>query len=418
MRERSVGMPERGRALYEELLSLAQRRGVDETKIARCPVLLSLIEIGGDDVVERRSAAALRLLRATQEQWADPWDGRLIKAGLNLSKAHSTSMEKRVRDEVVDLNHEFHTDANQDGELDRLRQVIFRNFALALFDTARALQEGIDAGWSPAGTPLELAERLQATGRVPEATGVLEDCAADPGNAKSVRLVAWGQLATIAAQRVDAAGVLVAAEEAMELLPQVDERKAFFAAIDGVALVLTHQEQYDVAVDVLKRFLNIAFDSARLWRRYGCVRWYEGLSVEAYAALSRALDLGAPRQRIVHARGQVLAELGQWSEAIQELTEAIDSPRSSMSIAYAQGARAFAIGMQGDLERATAEFALAESVVPSNAWLRYFRAICYNEHGMHDQAIEEMETALCLHVPSLTAAKRARAQQLLLEWTE
>ena len=70
-----------------------------------------------------------------------------------------------------------------------------------------------------------------------------------------------------------------------------------------------------------------------LWRRYGCVKWYAGELLDAYAALTLALDLGYPASRVFHARGQVLAELGRYDDAIEELTEALRIPRSSLSAA-------------------------------------------------------------------------------------
>ncbi len=74
---------------------------------------------------------------------------------------------------------------------------------------------------------------------------------------------------------------------------------------------------------------------------------------------------------MLHARRQVLAELGRYGEAIEELTEALTFSRSDFSNAQLRSAHAFSVGTTGDLDAALGEFAAAELIIPDSAWLHF-----------------------------------------------
>jgi len=159
----------------------------------------------------------------------------------------------------------------------------------------------------------------------------------------------------------------------------------------------------------------VVFESLWLWRRYGCIKWYAGELVDAYAALTMALDLGYSASRVFHARGQVLAELGRYDEAIEQLTEALRVPRSAVSQAEAISARAYAIGMSGSLEEALDGFREAEQVISFSSWLHYWRGLCFYHHGKPAEALMNLALAVGPDTASLNRPKRVNAERLILE---
>ncbi len=106
--------------------------------------------------------------------------------------------------------------------------------------------------------------------------------------------------------------------------------------------------------------------------------------------------------------------MGQYSRAISELTEALQQPRSGDSRSFATSARAYAIGMQGDLDHALKDFDEAESLTPENAWLFYFRGLCYLKYDMISKALEDLRISLKMQFPRLTKHMRLDAERTLL----
>jgi tetratricopeptide (TPR) repeat protein len=105
--------------------------------------------------------------------------------------------------------------------------------------------------------------------------------------------------------------------------------------------------------------------------------------------------------------------MGQYEVAIEELEEALRIPRSALSQARARSARAFAVGMAGDLQAALANFRLAERVIPDSGWLHYWRALCLLEHGFVAEAVVGLDRALQAKSAALNRPKRERARELL-----
>jgi len=187
---------------------------------------------------------------------------------------------------------------------------------------------------------------------------------------------------------------------------------------ERLAAAFMRQDEFEHAIGIVSRMLLDKPRNGRLWRRYGIIRWYEGLLFDAYAALSLALSLGVPEPRVYHARGQVLAELGLYAEAVAELSHAIELSESQDNIAYARSARAYAFAGLGEYDRAMQEFSKAEVVTPDNSWLHYFRAICYDKNGNSEEAIAEYKQALQLQLPQLNKPKREYAERRLRELSE
>src|SRR5579884_4096452 len=73
-------------------------------------------------------------------------------------------------------------------------------------------------------------------------------------------------------------------------------------------------------------------------------------------------------------------------------TPTVASPPPSRAAAYARSMRAYVLMQRDEKDRAFAEFAEAEKVTPENAWLHYFRALCYGQLGDTDQLVAGLGT--------------------------
>ena len=192
-------------------------------------------------------------------------------------------------------------------------------------------------------------------------------------------------------------------ERSEEVVPTTDE----------LASRLMSVEEYARGAAVCESELARGPSVGRLWRRLGIVRWYANDLVPAYAALSTALGLGISRPRVVHARGQVLAELGDWAGAKADLSLAIDHPITVRSQAYARSTRAYALFMDGGEAEGLAEFDAAQSVTPDNAWLYWFRGKAFQSSGDLEAAQTDFESSLTKTMPVLNRSKREYAVAFL-----
>lgn len=179
---------------------------------------------------------------------------------------------------------------------------------------------------------------------------------------------------------------------------------------------LQRRDEFVAAHAILDRGLLLDPEADLLWRRKGIVHWYEHAYSDAYAALSAALRFKHPLRRIIHSRGCVLAEWGNYEEALRDLNGILDSGKyqfTPVSAAYARTHRAYVFSRLGETERALDEFSQAEQVVPDSSWLHYFRALCYLDNGKINLAIEGLTTALSCQGTHLNLPKRLRAEEIL-----
>lgn len=183
--------------------------------------------------------------------------------------------------------------------------------------------------------------------------------------------------------------------------------------VEDYACLLASIERYEEEIAVCEAFLAMQPHSGRIWRRKGIAEWYDDRLTLAFGSLSASLTLGFARPRVLHARGQVLAELGDYEGAITDLGEALAAPLTPRSAAYAQSTRAYAMFMSGDQDEAMSEFAAAGAVTPDNGWLHWFRARAHESIGDLAAAQRGFERALECRVPALNRTKRNYALQAL-----
>lgn len=250
-------------------------------------------------------------------------------------------------------------------------------------------------------------ERLRASGRSREALNAAEAYLAGPAHAYASAELSLTRVELLAElnQFDDASAALTVwiAEAAQSVLGTHAVR------IDALVLRLSHSERDEDAREVAVRWLDRCFTDGLVWRRYGCVLWYAGDLVGAFAALTTSLHLGHNRRRVLHARGQVLAELGRANEAIEDLDAAIALKLSRPAEAYARAARGRALFQTGRVAEGEADFQSSLSVTPENAWLHFHIGHALDDQGRHEDALRAFTRSLSMDAPALNRPKREYA---------
>jgi tetratricopeptide (TPR) repeat protein len=391
------------------LVELSHKEGLTRVKLTRLPALLALTS---KRVPEASVAECARIvedmIRTHVNSIRNLRDRVLLTAGLNLDQEADASFEARIN-RACDLTigkaspHFIEPESAQG----RFRYVLTLDLALRLLGGAPTY-----AMPRPPSDDLELAIRLQRSHQSDSAVQVLKRVATGSNDQRD-RRDAWRLLATVAYESREYDGAEVAFDMALRNVDNMRRGGKLAMAIDRYARLLTEDEEYERALAVVSKALTVFIEGRWLWRRYGCVKWYAGELLDAYSALTMALDLGYPASRVFHARGQVLAELGQYDAAIAELNEALRVPRSSVSRAQAIGARAFALGMSGDLTASLRDFDSASVTIPESGWLWYWRAVCLRHNGRSEEAVVDLERCLTVKSPRLPNPRRDQALRLL-----
>jgi tetratricopeptide (TPR) repeat protein len=400
--------PEEIRAVAEALLALSRKEGLTRAKIASHPALLALVD--GQTPTSTPEAARLveDSIRTHVNAIRNLRDRTLLSAALNLNEESGLSSEARINDAcyhvIGEASPHFLTPESARG---RFRYQLTNELAWRLLGGVPTY-----ASPRPPSDDLELAARLRTQHRDGDALSILQKVASKEG-AVSDRRDAWRLIATIAYESGDYDAAEEAFGEALQFFGGTTRGGRLAMAIDRYARRLTDDEDFDRAQKIVQSALNVYLEGRWLWRRYGCIKWYAGELHDAYAALTLALDLGYPQSRIFHARGQVLAELGHYDDALEELDQCLLTPRSSLSTAIAKSAQGFATGMSGDLDKALRLFTSAEQVIPDSGWLHYWKGRCYLRHDGTDEATEELKRCLDASTPRANPVKRRHARELL-----
>jgi tetratricopeptide (TPR) repeat protein len=405
-------VPEDVKAVAAALLELSYKEGLTRAKLIRSPVMLALTSSRYPSAEPPEQARrAEEMIRLHVNSIRNLRDRVILAAALNLDQEPGTSFEDRINracDSTIggDSPH-FIT---PDGAQGRFRYVLTVDLALRLLGGSPAY-----AMPRPPSDDLELAVRLQRSHQTDSAVQVLKRVT--DADEKADRRHAWRLLATIAYESGDYDGAEIAFDMALRNAVGMRRGGKLTVAIDRYARRLTEEEDYDRALAIVSKGIIVVFESLWLWRRYGCIKWYAGELVDAYAALTIALDLGYSASRVFHARGQVLAELGRYNEAIEQLTEALRVPRSPVSQAEAISARAFAVGMSGNLDEALDGFREAEQVISFSSWLHYWRGLCFYHHDKPAEALMNLVLAVGPETAPLNRPKRLNAERVILELT-
>ena len=178
-------------------------------------------------------------------------------------------------------------------------------------------------------------------------------------------------------------------------------------------------EQYRDGTEFFSKYIPLYPNDVRAYTLRAGLLWYSGELTQAIDDYSRALELDANDILARMGRGQVFAECGEFSNAINDLNfvnenleqNAItDASWRSQVKAYSFNGKAVAHAGLGDFERALDEFERSIALCPDNAWVYFNRAMFYENEGSKAEAIADYKLALQKTSPRLSALKRKYAE--------
>jgi len=406
---KTTDVPAEAQEVADALLELSKKEGLTRLKITRLPALLAVTNkrLPLASAAERARVVE-DLIRTHVNSIRGVRDRVLLSAGLNLEQEPIASLESRIATACeVTLGDKSPSFLEPESANGRFRYTLTVDLALRLLGGAPTYAAPV-----PPSDDLDMALRFHRAHRDDSAVPVLKRVATESRDERE-RREAWRLLARIAYESGELDGAEVAFDRALQNITGMRRGGRLAMDIDRYARVLTETEDYERAKAIVSKALLVFFEGRWLWRRYGVVKWYSNELLDAYSALTNALDLGYPAVRVFHARGQVLAELGRYDEAIEELGEVLRVPRSPVSLAIAHSGRGFAMGMSGHLEPALEEFRRAEAVIPYGGWFHYWRGLVWYQHGRLAEAVTDLELALSPETTRLNRAKQQNAQSLL-----
>jgi len=154
--------------------------------------------------------------------------------------------------------------------------------------------------------------------------------------------------------------------------------------------------------------------SARLLRAscYWCAEQFSEAADDLTICLEQSEDL----LLAIASRGQVLADLGEYDQALQDLDRALelaDGNETLPIVAYAHRGRGVALLGLGRLDEAVRELELSIEACPENGWAQYSLGLYYAFTERPREASLCFRLALTLDRPRLTSRQRARATAYL-----
>jgi tetratricopeptide (TPR) repeat protein len=172
--------------------------------------------------------------------------------------------------------------------------------------------------------------------------------------------------------------------------------------------------EFPQALTVLEDGLRRHPDAAELWLRRGYVHWYEQSYSAAYTSLTTAMAHGSARLTVLFARGQVLAEWGNYDHALSELEEYLAAPnRKPVNVGEMRHTRGYIWAHIGHLAQAFAEFAEVERIKPRSPWLHYRWGLCHHLAGEKEAAADRLIRSLRCENPWLKPPRRDHALAML-----
>lgn len=187
------------------------------------------------------------------------------------------------------------------------------------------------------------------------------------------------------------------------------------------------QEQFDQQIEFFSNYVKRFPQDVSAYRARAAALWYSGRLNEAANDYSHAIDLNPLDILSRSARGQVLAELGENSKAMDDLNMALQllatAPKPNQDWtewnkhveAFTRRGRAVAYAAQGEIRQAMNEFEASMTLSGDNAWLYFSRAQGRDYLADQSQALSEYRTAVLKKNPSLTPIQREKAHARIRE---
>jgi tetratricopeptide (TPR) repeat protein len=214
------------------------------------------------------------------------------------------------------------------------------------------------------------------------------------------------------------------AKEALEIYLEMNDNSRISSVSYFLGNIFHERGEYELAHEHLTRAIEYGRNYYNYFAR-GHNYWYWARHNEALSDFNIAGGLleqeypnmnEAELANLYSSLGQVLAEMENFTEAIQVLTQAIEiGSRIGSDVAYARSGLGLAYGGLGKHKQALEEFQKSIKAAPGNAWVYYNRGLIYFRNGDLKKAKADFMRALIMIDPKLNSYKREKAQIYLEE---
>jgi tetratricopeptide (TPR) repeat protein len=202
-------------------------------------------------------------------------------------------------------------------------------------------------------------------------------------------------------------------QEAVQRAPLVSQDLEVSRLLLAAHVAYTN-EQFDKAVELATEAIDCQADCRPAYRIRAGARWYMEEFVEALQdyrhLISQVHDV---TRHDCSACGQVLAEMGEFEEALVQLDRSIELARQqgdTVGLAFSLNGRGRALTGLGRCDEAERSFDQSLALRPANAWLHFNRGLLYLQREQPEYARACFELALHVQSPKLPPRKRQRAQ--------
>jgi tetratricopeptide (TPR) repeat protein len=233
-----------------------------------------------------------------------------------------------------------------------------------------------------------------------------------PGSVMSLRELAYSSI-----QRGDYLGARELLVKALEQRNEIKDPAVLNWLWVGLAWTWTVTEQYRDSTEFFSNHITRHPNDVIAYTLRAGSLWHSGELRQAIDDYSRALELDAKDILAHMGRGQVFAECGEFSKAIEDLNFTVehleqapitDAAWRTQVQAYSLNGRAVAHAGLGNFERALEEFEQSISLCPDNAWVYFNRAMAYENTGQKAKAVADYKLALQKTIPAHRAEEKIR----------
>lgn len=171
---------------------------------------------------------------------------------------------------------------------------------------------------------------------------------------------------------------------------------------------------FDRAVTLATEAIELQLTNPNAYFSRASAYWFAGKHEQAVKDFSRELHLEPDSVRALSGRGQCLAEIGQYSRAVEDLEWAVKLAKDNeFMIASARNGLALAYAGLGRFDDALKTFDDSLKTAPDNAWAYFNRARAYELMKEPTKAREDYRTSLEKQDPPLNPWKREHAEKRL-----
>lgn len=201
-------------------------------------------------------------------------------------------------------------------------------------------------------------------------------------------------------------------DEAIRADPESAERYAIERLLVE-ASYLHESEQYQAATEKASEALELDEECFVAHSLRAAANWYSGNLIEADDDYRWLIEHCGRNPSFLNGRGQILAELGEYDEALELLDEAIqagEQPLPPESFAYLLNGKGLALAGLQRYGEADDAFQKSLELCPDNGWTHYNRGLMLKQQGDDAAAATEFRHAVNAKSPKLPRLKRRRAK--------